>query len=69
MYAPQEAIDLAMNLNYEVTISPKTGTSFERGPRRIWSTRNGWTTADLIDGRFLNHLNFDSVIDALRRPV
>lgn len=69
MYAPQEAIDLAMNLGYEVTISPKTGTSFEHGSRRIWSTRNGWTSADLINSRFINHLNLEDVMDALRRPL
>jgi hypothetical protein len=69
MYAPEEAIDLAMNLNFTVTISPKDGTRFERGPRHIWGIRSGWQTADVIDGMFTNHQKFDSVIDALRRPA
>ncbi len=67
MYTP-EAIDLAMNLNFKVTISPATGTRFERGDRYIWPIRDGWQTADLIDGYYTNHQKFDDVMDALRRP-
>lgn len=69
MYIPEEAIDLAMNLGYTVTLSPKTGASLERAHRRIWQIRDGWQTADNTGTKFINHQKFDSVIDALRRPV
>jgi len=69
MYIPEEAIDLAMNLGYTVTLSPKAGASLERGHRRIWQIREGYQTADLVQDKWANHQKFDDVIDALRRPV
>jgi len=69
MYIPEEAIDLAMNLGYTVTLSPKTGASLERGYRRIWEIREGYQTADLVQDKWANHQKFDDIFDALRRPV
>ncbi len=69
MYIPEEAIDLAMNLGYAVLLDPRKGVSLERGPRRIWSIREGYQTADLVQGKWTNHQKFDDVIDALRRPA
>ncbi len=73
MYIPEEAIDLAMNRNYTVTLCPRKGPSMECGGRRIWGIREGWQTADLVGvgvgARWRNHQVFDDIMDALRRPL
>lgn len=77
MYIPEEAIDLAMNRNYTVKLCPRKGPSMKCGDRRIWGIREGWQTADLVDSTdesmpgkyFANHLVFDDIMDALRRPL
>ncbi len=71
MYIPEEAIDLAMNLGYTVTLSPQKGARLERGPRHIWGIESGWQTADMIDGVFKNHQKYpyEKIIDAIRRPA
>ena len=43
--------------------------SFHKGARRVWATFNGWTTADLKDGRYENHRKYDNLIEALQRGV
>jgi hypothetical protein len=69
MYIPEEAIDLAMNRNYTVTLCPRKGPSMKCGDRRIWGIREGWQTADLVGARWRNHQVFDDIMDALRRPL
>lgn len=69
MYIPEEAIDLAMNLGYTVTLSPQKGASLQRGPRRIWATREGWQTADLERDKWVNHKRFSDIMNAIRRPA
>jgi hypothetical protein len=75
MYIPEEAIDLAMNKGYTVTLSPERGVSLDRGSRKIWQIREGYQTADLLprnDGTgqfyFTNHIKFDDVVSAMERP-
>ena len=65
----KELLGLAMNLNFSFEFGAKDGWHFHRGDRRVWNIREGWQTADLIDGRFQNHLKFENLEDALRRPV
>ncbi len=71
MYIPEEAIDLAMNHGYTVTLSPQKGVRLERGNRVIWKIRFGWQTADIIDGKFTNHKKYpdDGILDAIKRPT
>jgi hypothetical protein len=68
-YEVIRGVDLAMNLNYEVTINNNRGASFQHGDRRVWAIREGWQTADLIDGIYQNHEKFESLEDALRRDL
>jgi hypothetical protein len=73
MYASHSENKLAVALGYVVTIRPEVGTSFERegleGPRRVWSTQDGWVTADLIDHHYCNHklYKYNELELALRR--
>ncbi len=71
----QEGLALAMNHNFTVTISPKRGTSLQRGSRHIWEVQEGWQTADLVDGDpeygegefMVNHKKFATLSEAIKR--
>ena len=59
----------ARELGYNVVRSPKSGTTFSQGKRRVWLTRLGWQTADRIDGSYQNHKIFEDLQEALQRPL
>lgn len=40
---------------------------FKRGKSWIWSTKTGYMTAELIDGRFCNHEPYGTITGALNR--
>jgi len=48
---------------------PKFFKNFTNGVRHVWSIRDGWQTADLIDGRFQNHQPLPDLEQALGRPI
>jgi hypothetical protein len=72
-YASHAENKLGVALGYTVTISPHSGTSYERwwdkGYRRVWSIESGWQTADVIDNTYCNHRKYghDELEQALRR--
>lgn len=68
-YITQDEQDLALNLNFEIRMSPQVGATFNRADRHIWGIREGWQTADLIDGSYCNHQRFNDLADALNREV
>jgi hypothetical protein len=68
-YEVIRGVDLAMNLGYEALINNDRGARFYKGSRVIWAIREGWQTADLIDGSYQNHEKFESLEDALRRDL
>lgn len=48
-----------------VQCPPHFPVSFVKGTKHIWKIRNGWQTADLIDGSFCNHkpVKFDDILE------
>jgi len=42
---------------------------FTKGTRNIWKIRDGYQTADLIGGRYTNHMPFSELQNALNRPL
>ena len=43
--------------------------AFVKENRRIWKIREGWQTADLVDGKYCNHFPMADLVDALMRPL
>jgi hypothetical protein len=68
-YASEHEEEVALLRGYEVNRSADRGSSFRNGQRRIWSTRMGWQTADLIAGQYQNHQIFSELPDALERKL
>ena len=69
MYITNEEIDLALDLGFEVTMSCAKGTTFDRLHRHIWNIRDGWQTVNTTVDGYEEHLKFDYLSDALRRPL
>lgn len=71
MYANDHEVEVATDLGYTHNRSPKTGSDFSKGRRRVWGTYRGWQTADLVNNHFTNHKMFDSrnLVGALKRPL
>ncbi len=67
-YPTTEQIKQAMANSYEVTINNKRGATLQKGHRHIWEAYCFWQTADLIDGKYCNHLPFDTLEEAIDRP-
>lgn len=68
--ATLDQIKKAEELGYAHEPTPNRGSSFGQGYRRVWSLANGqWQTADVIGGLYRNHEKFDSLEDALQRPM
>lgn len=68
-YASDEQVALAAKLGYEVTRSHKYGHRFQKGGRRIWSLYQGWQSADLVDGQYINHKPYQHLEGALTRDL
>ena len=68
-YAEANEELLARQLGYAINRSADKGSSFMKDDRRIWSTRLGWQTADLNNGSYINHEIFNTLSDALKRPL
>jgi hypothetical protein len=68
-YANEQDEALARTLGYSVRRSHKSGSSFSKDDRNVWSTRIGWQTADLDNGSYRNHEIFAELSDALKRPL
>lgn len=72
-YASPEEVKRAESLGYEWNTDTRRGCRFKQGVRHVWGTASGWQTADLLPGEkgvaFSNHQPFDSLADALRRPL
>lgn len=68
-YASEEEEQAALAMGYEVSRSTLTGSKFRHGARRIWSTRIGWQTADLVAGQYRHHVIYDDLLKALQRDL
>ena len=68
-YADKQDEELARSMGYSVHMSHKSGSSFKKDDRNIWSTCMGWQTADLDNGSYRNHKIYGVLSDALRRPL
>lgn len=68
-YATQQEIDHATAKGYAHESDTQLGCSFQKLARRVWSVRDGWQTADLIDGQYTNHRKYTDLIEALDRPA
>jgi len=72
-YASNEDIELAESLGYTVSRSVMYGHQFSKGMRRVWACyrchRIVWQTADEILQHYCNHQVFETLEDALNRPV
>ena len=69
MYADPEDLKYANTLGYTHTRGIQNGSRFEKEDRHIWSTWNGWQTADLVGHRYMHHKMFDHLRSALGRPL
>ena len=67
MYLTENEINKALNLGFTVTQCPNKGTSATRGDLHIWNIREGYQTADLIEGRYTNHKKYNNFLDAIQR--
>ncbi|MDB4461699.1 hypothetical protein N9043_01965 [bacterium] len=69
----KEYILQAIAEGYEVKYKLENGyywhKAFEKENRRVWQIREGWQTANLIDGRYTNHEKFDNLANALKRGL
>lgn len=65
--ATQQEIDHATAKGYTHESDTQRGCSFQKLARRVWSVRDGWQTADLIDGRYTNHRKYTDLTEALDR--
>lgn len=68
-YATDEQVALGEALGYAHDKCAERGSSFTNGVRNVWATREGWQTADLIDGYYRNHKKFAGIGDALKREL
>lgn len=68
-YATNEEEELAKHMGYTINRDDRIGSTFDKGMRRVWPTRIGWQTADLIDGYYRNHEIFDDLSKALMRRI
>lgn len=68
-YATREEITLANELGYSVEESIQYGNRFTNGNRNVWAIREGWQTADLIDGSYCNHKAYTQLEEALKREL
>lgn len=59
----QYAIDKGFTV--DDSTQARNGLSFNKGVVHIWSIREGWQCADLIDGYYKNHRPYDSLKEAL----
>jgi len=57
----------ALAAGFEIRIRSTDGVKLQAGNLHIWKIRDGWQTAELIDGLFANHKTFSDLIDALHR--
>lgn len=69
MYAEPFEVELAESLGYTAERSVDVGSRFTNGTRRVWATRYGWQTADIIENRYVGHQTFDHLSEALLRPL
>ena len=69
MYASDKDIKLAESLGYKHERSTNTGSSFQKDNRRIWSIRDGWQPANIINSYYMQHAKFESLEDAINRPL
>lgn len=69
----EEVKKIAESYGYTVEDKVECGVTwyaaFLKGTRRIWRTREGFQTADLVDDLYSNHKPFTKFEDALMRPV
>ena len=68
-YASEHDEADARKKGYTVSRTVQRGSAFINGQRHIWSTRIGWQTADLVEGKFRHHAIFNTLTDALERKL
>lgn len=76
-YATPVETNLADDIGYSYDCNQQRGHVFKKGTRHVWSCSTdaqdrlllAWQTADLIDGRYINHKKFTDLSEALNRPI
>ena len=63
---------LAISLGYKLKkrrreTADTERSSFFKGNRHVWKVREGWQTANLIDGQWRDHKKFADLEEALTR--
>lgn len=68
MTVDMDELNLAVNRQWTVELSPQKGVSFNQGDKHIWNIKAGWQTARIDEhGIYEDHKIFDNLESALKR--
>ena len=68
-YATDKELELAASLGYRASRTQRLGHGFVNGFRHVWTIESGWQTAELMSGKYCDHIKFVDLTSALNRPL